>query len=159
MDITLTWNEVAMASEIGRLRHLSSVRAGRTPGYGFAGVGWTEHCEGACGELAVAKALGRYWDGSINTFSADDLPGLQIRTRSKHEYELIVRPQDSDDATWVLVTGVAPHYRVRGWLGGKDAKRDEWLRDYGNRPKAYFVPHEALRPIEELTSEANEQRA
>jgi hypothetical protein len=50
----------------------------------------------------------------------------------------------------VLVTGRCPEYRVRGWITGAEAKRAEWLRNYGGRPPAYFVPAEQLRGIEEI---------
>lgn len=148
--ITLTLAEVAMASEIGRLRQLAALKAKRADQHGFTGEGWSEHIEGACGELAVAKALGRYWDGSINTFQADDLPGLQVRTRSAHHYDLLVRPQDKDTALWIHVTGRCPTYVVHGWLPGHEAKRPEYLQTHGGRPPAYFVPASALRPLTEL---------
>lgn len=152
-QITLTWQEAAMASEVGRLRQLASIKAGRQDRHGFAGDGWDVHIEGACGELAVAKRLGVYWDGSIDNFGGPDIPGgLQVRTRSQHGYELLIRPGDSDTAVWVLVTGRCPNYRVRGWLRGSEARQPRWLKSHGNRPAAYFVPTSALHPIEALTA-------
>lgn len=151
--IELTWHEVAMASHVGWMRHLSAVRAGRPDRHGFTGDGWSEHCEGACGELAVAKLLGCYWDGSVDTFHAPDLPGkIQVRTRSRDDYELLVRPNDDDDARFVLVTGRAPVFVVRGWASGAESKRFEWLQHHGNRAGAYFVPQHALHPIASLTA-------
>ena len=152
--VTLTMHEINMAANVGLMRQLCALKAGKHDAHGFDGDGWSEHIEGACGELAVAKILGRYWDGSVNTFKADDLPGLQIRTRSRHDYDLIVRPGDDDQAVWVLVTGRCPEYRVRGWINGAEAKRAEWLRNYGGRPAAYFVPAEQLRGIEEIGATA-----
>lgn len=151
-EVHLAWHETAMASEIGRLRQLAAIKAGLLDRHGYAGNGWSEHIEGAMGELVVAKVLGIYWDGSVNTFSRDDLPGLQVRTRSETYYDLIVRPSDPDDATWVLVTGKCPSYVVRGWIKGSDAKQPQWMKDHGSRPDAFFVPQEALRPILELCS-------
>ena len=80
---------------------------------------------GACGEVAVAKAMGRYWGGSVNTFkSIGDLVsvGWEIRTRAEHSYDLIIRDDDQDDRVFVLVTGKAPNYVVRGWIKAGDAK-------------------------------------
>lgn len=149
--IELTWFEVAMASHVGWMRQLTSLRAGRQDRHGFDGLGWAEHIEGACGELAVAKLLGVFWNGSVDTFDAADLPrGLQVRTRSLDTYELLVRPNDHDGARFVLVTGKAPLFWVRGWILARDAKRDEWMQNHGGRPSAYFVPHVALRRIDEL---------
>ena len=153
-SVSLSWHEAAMASHVGWMRQLASIRAGLIPGAGYTGEGWSEHCEGACGECALAKFLCLYWDGSVNTFrQRGDLPGLEVRTRSRHDYELIVRPNDDDAARFVLLTGRCPTYRVRGWIVGKDAKRDEWIQTHGGRPAAYFVPARALRPMSELEQE------
>ena len=152
--VTLTWHEAAMASHVGWMRQLAAIKAGKQDCHGYDGEGWSEHIEGACGEMAVAKFLGVYWDGSVNTWKANDLPGLQIRTRSRHDYDLIVRPGDDDQAVWVLVTGRCPEYRVHGWITGSEAKRAEWLRNYGGRPAAYFVPAWQLRGIEEIGATA-----
>lgn len=150
MDVTLTVHEMMAASLVGVMRQVASLKAGRKHVAGMDAIGWTEHIEGACGEAAVAKALGVYWGCHVNNFSGDDLPGIQIRTRRRHDWELIVRPSDDDEARWVLVTGECPRYRIRGWILGSDAKRVEWLRDHGGRPPAYFVPQGELRPLEEL---------
>ena len=153
-EVTLSWYEAAMGSSIGSLRQLSAVKAGKQDCHGYDGEGWSEHIEGACGEIAVAKLLGIFWDGSVNTWKANDLPGLGVRTRSRHDYDLIVRPSDDDHASWVLVTGRCPHYRVHGWITGVDAKRPEFLKNYGGRPAAYFVPASELRRMDEMQSTA-----
>lgn len=149
-QITLAWHEAAMASDVGRMRHLASIKAGLQDAHGFTGDGWSEHIEGACGEMAVAKSLNRYWDGSVNSFKADDLPGLQIRTRSQDHYDLIIRKSDRDESIFVLVTGRCPHYIVRGWIRAGDGKKPEYERDYAGRVSAWFVPQTALRPMGEL---------
>lgn len=148
--ITLTWHEAAMAAEIGTLRQLASIRHDRQDRHGFTGEGWSEHIEGACGELAVAKFLGCYWNGSVNSFAACDLPFVQVRTRSRHDYDLIVRDKDNDEEYYVLVTGKCPHYRIRGWISGGDAKRPEWLAEHGGRPPAWFVPAGELQDMDAL---------
>jgi hypothetical protein len=150
MKITLAWHEAAMGSDVGRMRHLASIKAGLQDAHGLKTAGWSEHIEGACGEMAAAKALGIYWDGSINSFSRDDLPGLQVRTRSQDHYDLIVRPSDSDDSTFLLVTGRCPHYTVHGWIKAADAKRPEYEQAHGGRTPAYFVPRDALHSLDTL---------
>jgi hypothetical protein len=158
-EVVLSWHEVAMASEIGRLRQLASIKASRLDRHGFSGNGWDVHIEGACGELAAAKYLDLYWDGSVDTFKANDLPLIQVRTRSRHDYELLVRPEDDDEAIWVLVTGQSPCFWLRGWLMGRECKRFEWVREHGGRPPAYFVPTLGLRPISQLRFGLNKRRA
>lgn len=149
-EVTLTWYEAAMASHVGWMRQLAAVKAGKPDLHGYDGEGWSEHIEGACGEMAVAKMLGIFWDGSVNTWKAHDLPGLQVRTRSRHDYDLTVRPNDDDEAHWVLVTGRCPEYRIHGWIAGADAKLPAWSRTYGGRPAAYFVPQSELRGMDKL---------
>src|ERR1051326_1480658 len=51
---------------------------------------WDMDIEGACGELAVAKALGLQWEGRSFTFKKGDIgKNIQVRTTSK--YSLIIR--------------------------------------------------------------------
>jgi len=151
LKVTLAWYELYMAATVGVKRQLEALKDARPDRHGYEGNGWNVHVEGAAGELAAAKALDRFWSGSINTFKSDgDVGAIQIRTRSKAYYELIVRSDDADNDRFVLVTGTAPHYNVVGWITGRDAKRDEWLQTYGNRPAAYFVPQRELHDLEAL---------
>lgn len=149
-EVVLNWYEAAMASEIGRLRYLSSIKNKRKGRNGFAGGGWQESIEGTCGELVVAKYLNIYWDGSIDTFDKSDVGPYEVRTRSSHDYELIVRKHNKDESIFICVTGQCPNYRIRGWIDGKSAKRPEFLKNHGGHAEAYFVPHSALRPMSEL---------
>jgi hypothetical protein len=149
MTTTLTKYELDMAAVVGVRRNVSAVARGRQHQHGMsADDGWRAHIEGACGELALAKYLGKYWDGSVDTFrSMPDLGDIEVRTRSKPYYDLIIREDDDPSKVYVLVTGSAPDYEVRGWIRGEQARRDEWLQSYGGRPPAWFVPQDALTPI------------
>lgn len=151
--IKLDWFEVRLAAQVGLERNVEALREGRTPSAGFSKVegAWEIHVQGACGELAFAKAADRFWAGSVNRFGCSgDVGRVEVRTRSRHDYDLLVRPGDADDSVFVLVTGVAPEFLVHGWVWGEEAKRKEWLRDYGGRPPAYFVPQAVLNPLEAL---------
>jgi hypothetical protein len=145
-DIKLTPHEVYMAASVGLRRQVSAIAANRKDRHGINPEdGWRAHIEGACGELAAAKFLGRYWDGSVDTFrSLPDLGNVEIRTRSKHNYDLIIRTDDDPTKYYILVTGAAPHYRVQGWIKGANARRDEWKKAPGGREMAWFVPVSAL---------------
>jgi hypothetical protein len=152
MNVKLTGSELYLAAQIGIARQMEAMRKGLPDKHGFDGLeGWTVHIEGAAGEMAVAKALGLFWNGSLNTFKTQaDVQRLEVRTRSKHYYELLIRPNDDSDALFVLVTGRAPDFEVKGWIRGSEAKKQEWLQNHGGRPPAYFVPHDALRQLDEL---------
>lgn len=149
IPVTLTEQEMRLAADVGVGRQIRSMLAGRKDAYGFKGDPWRIHIEGAMGELALAKALGRYWSGAGELYGDDtDVGGVQVRTRTRHDYELYVWPRDEDEAIFVLVTGTPPSFRVHGWIRGADAKRQEWFKSLGRAP-AYFVPQEALRPLTE----------
>ena len=147
--VKLTPHEVIMAAGVGIRRQVSALAANRRDRHGLNPEdGWRVHIEGANGELAVAKYLGKYWDGSVDTFkSLPDLGNVEIRTRSRHTYDLIIRTDDDPAKFYILVTGIAPNYRVRGWIKGENARRDEWLQTHGGREAAWFVPADALTPI------------
>jgi len=149
---TLSWHEVAIASQVGIRRHLAALVANRANGYGRGDDdGWSDHIEGVCGELAVAKALGVYWTPTVDTFkSGGDVGDWQVRTRRRADYELLIRDDDADEAPFILVRGRVPLFEVVGWIRGRDGKRDEWRHAHGGRPPAYFVPAEALLPLETL---------
>lgn len=146
--IRLTWAELMQAAICGVMRHITSLRDKRPDRHGadLSGDGWSLHIEGAAGEIAFARARGCYWSSSVNTFSLPDVGDVQVRTRSRHDYELIVRDCDKDGDVFALVTGRAPEFVVRGWIRGGDAKRKEWRREHGGREAAFFVPQAELHP-------------
>lgn len=153
VDVTLTSVETQQAAMVGALRHIEATKRGLSNRFGAdPDNGWTLNIEGAAGELAVARVLDRYWGMPVNTFRrGGDVGQLQVRTRSRHHYELIVRSADRDTDIFILVTGRAPWFRVHGFMVGADAKRPAWMQRHAGRPAAYFVPQAALRPIEDLS--------
>lgn len=143
IKITLNTGELRVAAVAGVERHIQALRRGYTPKHGAdPNTIWQIHCEGACGEAAVAKALGIPFNPTINTFRdvADVGIDIEVRTRSEHWHDLIIRPDDADDSLFVLVTGRAPTYKIRGGILGKEAKHDKYLKSHGGRPPAFFVP-------------------
>lgn len=149
-EITPALNKMIIARWVGAIRALESKTRGLKDRHGMSWDCLDAQIEGAVGELAVAKALNVYWNGSVNTLRALDLSGIQVRTHSQRDYDLIVWPDDSPDDLYVLVTGKMPEYRIHGWIRGSDAMQDHWLKEHGDRPPAYVVPQDALQPIETL---------
>lgn len=150
IEITLTKEEMQMAALVGVSRHWESSQRGHRAAHGLDPALSTVslHIDGAMGEIAVAKALGRYWTPGVNTFKEADLgKRLQVRTCPQHGGSLIVRTDDRDDHAFTLVTGSAPCLRVMGWLWGREAKRPEWLKEHGGREPAWFVPAGELRAL------------
>jgi hypothetical protein len=148
----LTKTELFYAAVNGVIRNMEAKAAKRTHAHGLsqdAAQAWDMDIEGACGEMAVAKALDRYWAGS-GTFRGGDVGELQVRTAREHRGRLILHESDADDQIFVLVTGRAPDLCVRGWLLARDGKRAEYWQDPGTGRPAFFVPQDALRPVGEL---------
>ncbi len=150
-QIVLTPSELRMAALVGVQRQIEALRNARQDQHGYRGDGWSIHIQGAAGELAVAKIMGWYWDGSVNTFrTCADVAGVEVRTRSRHDYELVHRPDDDQSKIFVLVTGTAPYLWVRGWQKGATCRRDEFWQEHGDRPGAWFLPTRHLRSMTEL---------
>lgn len=111
------------------------------------------HVIGAMGEMAVAQYLGfwfKFTEGTYKIYS--DLQGdIEVRTRSNEDWDLLVRPNDADESTFILATLSGPDVIIQGWIKGRDAKRDEWMRDWGNKGRpVYSVPKKALEHISVL---------
>jgi len=112
------------------------------------------HLLGAAGEMAVASHLGMkaflYKETQAKKGSAD-LPGdIDVKTRSRHSYDLIVQKNENPDKRFVLVTIEKSTTLIHGWCYGKDAMKDEyWADPAGGRP-AYFVSKDVLRSMNTL---------
>lgn len=165
--VVLTWSEMMQAAVCGAMRNVSSIRAGNHKvSSSFpknANNTWTLHIEGAAGELAFAKYAGLYWSASVNTFRLPDVGAIQVRARSQHWHDLIIRERDIDDDLFVLLTGASPRFVIRGWIVARDAKaRAEWFKNPGESEggeAAWFVPQVALRPWKRTEARVETEQA
>lgn len=149
--ITLTWLEVVQAATVGLMRRIKNQQL-ETPGAnGIPAEApvWDVDIEGACGELAAARALGLYWSGAAGVAKLPDVGG-SVEVRTAAQGRLILRPDDPDDRRFVLVIGRVPTFDVCGWIYAGDGKRPEYAKAPNGRPPAWFVPRSRLRPITEL---------
>lgn len=155
MQVNLEWFEVSRAALVGVSRNVEALRKGLQNSRPTSENEWHIHILGALGECAFAKATGRYWSGSVNTFkSGGDIgKNIQVRTRSKHCYDLIVREGDKDCDVFVLVTGGPHEYEIRGWMSAEEAKQDKYRANYGQYGEAFFVPAKDLHPIDPFICE------
>jgi hypothetical protein len=147
--ITLDHADCEEAKRIGLLRNSEADKAGRRHVADFEGDGRDNHIVGAAGEMAFCYVSFRTWSKSVNTFKSkpDVDPDIDVRTRRRHDYDLLVRSGEVFTRKFVLVTGTLPTFCVRGWIQGRDARRDEWKKSYGGRPSAWFVPQSYLNII------------
>ncbi len=154
--VALNEEERTTGANEGTARQTDAVRRGLKDKYGFDGDPLEAHINGARGEVGFAKIVGATWRSTVGTFkSGYDVGKLQVRTRSRHDYELIFRPDDTplEAQPFVLMLGNFSLFAVVGWIIGRDARKDEWWGTHGGRDGAWFVPQEKLLDIRELPSE------
>lgn len=163
VELGLNPSEFYAAATMGLMRQVTNLRDGRQDRYGCSqAMGWQHHIEGACGEAVVAKWLGVYWSGALGNLNATDIEGLQhrlqVRTAPGHNHHLLLHPGDGDNDFFISVTGMAPNFRIGGWLPAREGKISAFWGDKAknNRP-AFFVPQHALRSPAELLALINKK--
>ena len=112
------------------------------------------HQLGAAGELAVADFLHLrrflYQETEAIRGSFDLPPNIDVKTRSRHDYDLICQLDEKPGKTLVLVTIQNKITLLHGWIRSEDAMKEQWKKDpAGGRP-AYFVPQSALLSLVDL---------
>ena len=137
---------MGMAIEIAKQRRLDSYRRKLSEkNNGDRNVrSWDFEIDGAAAELVVAKSLNRFYEGPVGNFKGGDVGDLQVRHTSKEGGRLIVRDEDSDNAYFILVTGVMPTYNIVGYIKGIEAKKKSYLYGPGGNKPAFFVPQDDL---------------
>jgi hypothetical protein len=111
------------------------------------------HFLGVAGEAGFARFQHLDdWAPTVDTFrSMPDVGEFEVRCRSRHTYDLLVRADDSDESRYILATcenGV--DVWVWGWIEGRDARQERFLAAHGGREPAYFVPKGELQPLDLL---------
>jgi len=155
VEVELTPWECWLAEEAAKARNAHAAATGAVPKAGqHAAATGRDHTTGAGGELTTAIWRDVYWTGTPGTLDGTrreiDVDGYQVRTRSRHEYELYADKTDPDDAVYILVTGTAPRFVIRGWAPGREIKtRGPW-RELQKGRWAHCLPHQLLRPLATL---------
>lgn len=156
IDITLTKMEFFQAAQTGMMRQYINVCRGLRDKHTYGKQldnQWTIHIQGACGEAAVAKYMNVFWLGECGSDLAKfefDVGRTQVRTRSKHSYDLILYEDDNPDHVFILVTGQAPQFKIHGWCLGREGQEERFLKQItADRKPSYFVPKQWLHSMEE----------
>lgn len=158
--VTLTWTECLICAQIGSMWEISG-RFGPQDRNRYGGdihETWKSHIEGAAGEYAVGKFLDKHWDFVVfnpkDRFEkVPDVGPYQVRQAEKHHYRLTLRKgadTDKPDVPFILVTGVMPNFRVRGWVYGREAMQDRYWSDPDGGGYAWWVPVANLRLMSTL---------
>jgi hypothetical protein len=150
IPVRLERHEFVHAATLGVQRQVDNVLKGRTDQHGAdERDAWGLHVRGACGELAVAKALNRFWSGALGNLRAADVGPYQVRHTLRQTNGL--RLHHADEGVFILVTGDPPNLCVRGWLEACEGKHARfWGDPTGLDRPAFFVPQHLLRPMEDL---------
>jgi hypothetical protein len=110
------------------------------------------HQLGCIGEVAVAEYLGlqeHLFSAQSAVRGSADLPGnIEVKTRSKHSYDLLVQFSDDPNKIFVLTTHEGGDTtQIWGWIRGGDAMKKEWVREFVRGRRCYAVPQSALSPV------------
>jgi hypothetical protein len=111
------------------------------------------HLLGAAAEVAVAHYLGaeKYlFTNEAPIRGSCDLPGLDIKCRSRHYYDLLVQLDDDLDKIFVLVTIENNKTYMHGFIPGFLVPTHGEVREFVPGRPCYAVPQSSLRPMEML---------
>jgi hypothetical protein len=104
--------------------------------------------------MAVAKFLGvedSVFTETTPVRGSSDLPGnIDVKTRAKHGYDLLVQIDDDPNKVFFLVTYENSQIKLCGWIKGRDAMKTKWIREYVRGRACYSVPQAVLNPAETL---------
>lgn len=156
IEFVFTEEERQAAMEEGQRRQRVNEEKGlrgRNKGPRWGRKALEVHLLGAAGEMAVASLLGLKHELYKETEAkrgSDDLPGIDVKTRSRHSYDLIVQKQEDPRKKFALVTIEKQQTLIWGWCYGEEAMQEQyWADPAGGRP-AYFVPKKALHLLATL---------
>ena len=115
--------------------------------------GYRLHLVGVAGELGFARFQHLDdWTPTVDTFrSMPDVGAFEVRCRSRHSYDLLIRSGDRSSSRYILATCEdLREVWVWGWVWGEEAKQDRFLASHGGREPAYFIPKAHLEPLDLL---------
>ena len=148
--VELTHQEMILAGMVGVQRQAENAVVSRfNKANAPPQMAWRNHVCGALGEMAVAKWLGDYWSGAVGDLSVADVGKHQVRWAGRQPPELVVRPGDSPEDNYILVTGPGPPVQLVGWIEGELAFQKN-AEPRGGRPPAHFVPWNETRLMRDL---------
>jgi hypothetical protein len=149
ITVALTKSEVFMAAHVGMMRRVDSLFKNYNDTVldrkRHANVSeWAFDIDGACAELAVAKAMGVHWSGHIGSFKEPDVSQIHVRSTSRKDGHLIIRDNDPENYTYMLVITECPNYTIVGGISGKKAKALPKKNADENGSGAWWISQESL---------------
>jgi len=150
---SLPWFDLFQGALVGVSRRIDNLRKRNVhEPHGGPDDPWEADILGACGELAVARYVDRFWSGQLGNYKARDVGPLQVRTSHHENGRLILHETDHDDQIYILVVGELPSLTLAGWKYARDGKQPEfWAAPKGRW--AFWVPQQRLEPMSTLLAE------
>lgn len=111
------------------------------------------HQLGAAAEVAVAVYLGAEEYLFLNESpvrGSCDLPGIDVKCRSKHTYDLLVQLDDDLSKTYVLVTIQDGKTYVHGFIPGIEVPAVATVKEFVPKRPCYAVPQSSLKSMDLL---------
>jgi hypothetical protein len=143
--VILTEYEGRLLTWVGRQRFANARRLNRDPGQGPPHTADGNDIRAAHSEFAASLLLNRSWRPTIGEICHPDVGDIvEVRSTDLENGRLIVKPNDKDDAPFVLILADMEGLRFyfAGWMLGRAAK--EWPTEYRYGHSAHYVPQSAL---------------
>lgn len=106
---------------------------------------------GRAGEYALAKHLGLEYQYSLGYEENRDVHGYEVRTRSKHHYDLATYDTDRDGIYVLATTTNNRVVMLHGWTTLRETLQPDRHASWMNRP-CYLTSREQLYPMAFLPS-------
>lgn len=111
-----------------------------------AGQEYELEFRGRIGEYAVAKYLGVTYEMTLGYEANRDVAGYEVRTRSRHHYDLLTYDDDKPGIYIHVTTETGRLVMLHGWAPLDDTQRPERFADWMQRP-CYLTRREQLYPM------------
>ena len=129
MKVKLNPEEAMMAVAVGARRECKNIYSNfkdLSPPKNGKRDGWSNMITGACAECAVAKGLGLYWSGVLNSardsFACPDI-GIDLEARCANSGNLYIKQRDIDSRRLIYVIGELPEFELIGWVNIVEVKQ------------------------------------
>jgi hypothetical protein len=140
--IQLDPEETALCRKRGNQRQQHAEERGFKP-YGYGGA--ELHFRGYAAEMAFSKYLGvpmpSGWDWKSDISRGYDVGGWHVRSRSKPDGTLLVKPRDPDGNYVLILTHQLPVLYVAGWTTAERARKLGLNEYIGDRPIKAVAQH------------------
>jgi hypothetical protein len=147
LHVTLCDEDYGLARTMGAARCAEAQQANRLGRAGCPPNNLEQDIDGAAAEIAFARAIRVSLPAMNGPSTGPDVAHFHVRSTTRANGQLIVRPGDADENVYVLVIGKGKAWRIIGTATGKEANRREYWFDRNGRQGCYMVPQSKLRRL------------